>query len=322
MANEKATASKAQTDATKEVETTNTTATKSRRGVGSARGTQRLKFSHEHAKQNGLFVGHLAKVEVTTIKIGEETTGLPSFNGMEIPRLALTFASNEQEINKRRYVSLSFTAVESNVNTIPGGKEEWKVNAIFDWFKHIIDVYVLKGKDITPEIEDALALPFEDFDDEGEFISLETEEVVAGWKVLFENFENLLNRGKDGESYILKSDGKPYPIWMKLLRATKNKKKNTWQNVNGGELGFPTFVGEGCIELFTQNQSPSIRLDAVKESIIPRETDKAKAPNMPNMGGSMGGVPMGDFPPMGGMGDGAFGNPNAVNNSDDDDMPF
>lgn len=55
----------------------------SRRGIGTARGTTRLKFSHEQAKQNGLFLGHLDSVAVTMIQIGEDKTGMPSFNGLE-----------------------------------------------------------------------------------------------------------------------------------------------------------------------------------------------------------------------------------------------
>ena len=120
-----------------------------RRGIASARGTQRLKFSHELAKPNGLFIAHLDSVVVSKILIGEDKTGLPSFNGLQIPRIAITFASNEPEAAKRHYVTISFTAVESNVDTIPGGKKEWQVNAVLDWFKHILNVYVLKGRELT-----------------------------------------------------------------------------------------------------------------------------------------------------------------------------
>ena len=68
-----------------------------RRGVAAARGTTRLKFTHELAKQNGLFIGHLESVTVSMIQIGEDKTGMPSFNGLEIPKIVLTFASNETE---------------------------------------------------------------------------------------------------------------------------------------------------------------------------------------------------------------------------------
>lgn len=276
-----------------------------RRGIGSARGTTRLKFTHELAKPNGLFVGHLDTVTVSTIKIGEDTTGMPSFNGLEIPKIVLTFASNEEDVNKRHFVSLTFTAVESNVNTIPAGKEEWKVNAVFDWFKHILNIFVLKGRELTEAEEEALSLPFEDFDENGEYVSLEPETVIAGWKTLFENFENILNRGRDGEPYFKSKDGKSINLWMKLIRYTKNGKKG-WQPINNGELAFPTFVGEGCIELYKNGVPASIRVNPIRECIIPMNIDKPKAPNTPApvmMGGMnmpvMGGVPVAD-PMMGG----------------------
>lgn len=291
----------------------------SRRGIGTARGTTRLKFSHEQAKNNGLFIGHLDNVDITTLTIGEDTTGMPSFNGLEIPRLNITFASNEEDANKRRYSVLQFSAVESNANTIPGGKEEWKINAILDWVKHLLNVYILKGRELTEEEEISLSLPFEDFDETGEYVPVEPEEVIAGWRVFFENFENIMNRSReDGPVYKTK-DNKIIAIWMKLIRYAKSRKKG-WTPVNNGELAFPTFVGEGCIEIFKQNTPPSIRLNSISEAIIPMNIEKAKAPNAGSPGGvyggpGMGGVPVGD--PMGG----GFGSED-LNNQAADDMPF
>ena len=291
-----------------------------RRGVAAARGTTRLKFSHEQAKQNGLFIGHLESVVVSMIQIGEDKTGMPSFNGLEIPKIVLTFASNDPEVSKRNYVSLQFTAVESNANTIPGGKDEWKVNTVFDWFKHILNVYVLKGRELTEDEANALTLSFEDFDEQGEYVPVEPEDVVAGWKTLFENFENIINRGRDGQPYYKSKDGKYIPVWIKLLRYIKTGKKG-WQPVNNGDLAFPSFVGEGCIEVYKQNTPPSIRIDSIKEAIIPMNVEKAKAPNMPTpgMGGvaapAMGGVPVVD--PMVGA-----GNFNGIATEAVDDMPF
>ena len=291
-----------------------------RRGVAAARGTTRLKFSHEQAKQNGLFIGHLESVAVSMIQIGEDKTGMPSFNGLEIPKIVLTFASNDPEVSKRNYVSLQFTAVESNANTIPGGKDEWKVNSVFDWFKHILNVYVLKGRELTEDEANALTLSFEDFDEQGEYVPVEPEDVVAGWKTLFENFENIINRGRDGQPYYKSKDGKYIPVWIKLLRYIKTGKKG-WQPINNGDLAFPSFVGEGCIEVYKQNTPPSIRVDSVKEAIIPMNVEKAKAPNMPTpgMGGvaapAMGGVPVVD--PMVGA-----GNFNGIATEAAEDMPF
>lgn len=289
-----------------------------RRGIGTARGTTRLKFTHELAAANGLFLGHLDNVAVSMIKIGEDKTGMPSFNGLEIPKITITFASNEEDVNKRHYITLTFTATESNTNTIPGGKDEWKVNTVFDWFKHILNVYVLKGRELTDEETNALSLPFMDFDENGEYVSIEPEEVIAGWKAVFDNFENILNRGREGQPYFKTKDGKNITVWIKLLRYIKNKKSG-WQPVNNGDLSFPAFVGEGCIELYVKNTIPSIRLDRVKEAIMPMNIEKPKAPNMPNpnaMGmGMAGGIPVND-PIMGGEN---YGN---IGMEASEDMPF
>lgn len=263
----------------------------SRRGLGSARGTARLKFGNDQAKPNGLFLGHLEEVKYSTITIGEDKTGMPSFNGFEIPKLTLTFASNEEDPNKRHYVSKTFTAVESNVNTIPGGKEEWKVNSVFDWLKHVLNVYYLKGRELTDEEATALSLTFEDFDEQGEYISVDTEIVINAWKVLFENFENIMNRGKDGKPVYHDKNNKFIPVWLKLLRYVKSRK--SWTPINNGDLSFPQFVGEGCIEIYQQNATPSIKIDLVKETILIMNVEKPKTPNMPAVGGMapmMGGV--------------------------------
>lgn len=291
-----------------------------RRGIGTARGTTRLKFSHEQANRNGLFIGHLDSVVVSMIQIGDDKTGMPSFNGLEIPKLTITFASNEEDANKRHYQTLTFTAIESNANTIPGGKEEWKVNSVFDWLKHILNVYVLKGRDLTDDEAAALSLSFEDFDEQGEYVSIEPENVIAGWKTLFENFENIMNRGRDGQPYYKSKDGKNIAVWLKMLRYIKTTKKG-WNPINNGDLSFPSFVGEGCIEIYKQNTPPSIRVDSVKEAIIPMNIEKPKQPNMPapgmaaGMAPAMGGVPVTD--PM--VGAGNFG---GIVTEAAEDMPF
>lgn len=290
------------------------------RGIGTARGTTRLKFSHEQANRNGLFIGHLDSVVVSMIQIGDDKTGMPSFNGLEIPKLTITFASNEEDANKRHYQTLTFTAVESNANTIPGGKEEWKVNSVFDWLKHILNVYVLKGRDLTDDEVAALSLSFEDFDEQGEYVSIEPENVIAGWKTLFENFENIMNRGRDGQPYYKSKDGKNIAVWLKMLRYIKTNKKG-WNPINNGDLSFPSFVGEGCIEIYKQNTPPSIRVDSVKEAIIPMNIEKPKQPNMlapgmaAGMAPAMGGVPVTD--PM--VGAGNFG---GIATEAAEDMPF
>lgn len=286
----------------------------SRRGLGSARGTARLKFGNDQAKPNGLFLGHLEEVKYSTITIGEDKTGMPSFNGFEIPKLTLTFASNEEDPNKRHYVSKTFTAVESNVNTIPGGKEEWKVNSVFDWLKHVLNVYYLKGRELTDEEATALSLTFEDFDEQGEYVSVDTEIVINAWKVLFENFENIMNRGKDGKPVYHDKNNKFIPVWLKLLRYVKSRK--SWTPINNGDLSLPQFVGEGCIEIYQQNTIPSIKIDLVKETILIMNVEKPKTPNTPAVGGMA--------PMMGGVAIDQTMNPMGTDISSQtiDDMPF
>lgn len=286
----------------------------SHRGLGSARGTARLKFGNDQAKPNGLFLGHLEEVKYSTITIGEDKTGMPSFNGFEIPKLTLTFASNEEDPNKRHYVSKTFTAVESNVNTIPGGKEEWKVNSVFDWLKHVLNVYYLKGRELTDEEVTALSLTFEDFDEQGEYVSVDTEIVINAWKVLFENFENIMNRGKDGKPVYHDKNNKFIPVWLKLLRYVKSRK--SWTPINNGDLSLPQFVGEGCIEIYQQNAIPSIKIDLVKETILIMNVEKPKTPNMPAVGGMA--------PMMGGVAIDQTMNPMGTDISSQtiDDMPF
>lgn len=286
----------------------------SRRGLGSARGTARLKFGNDQAKPNGLFLGHLEEVKYSTITIGEDKTGMPSFNGFEIPKLTLTFASNEEDPNKRHYVSKTFTAVESNVNTIPGGKEEWKVNSVFDWLKHVLNVYYLKGRELTDEEVTALSLTFEDFDEQGEYVSVDTEIVINAWKVLFENFENIMNRGKDGKPVYHDKNNKFIPVWLKLLRYVKSRK--SWTPINNGDLSLPQFVGEGCIEIYQQNAIPSIKIDLVKETILIMNVEKPKIPNTPAVGGMA--------PMMGGVAIDQTMNPMGTDISSQtiDDMPF
>lgn len=256
-----------------------------RRGIATARGTQRLKFNHTDAKQNGLFLAHLDNVEVKMIKIGEESTGMPSFNGLEIPRISFYFTSNEADEAKRKHAILSFTAVESNADTYENGKSAWKVSVVFDWLLHLYKTFILKGREFTEEEADKLALSFIDVDEDGQYVPVASETVIEAWTQLFNNVENDFNRGKDGKPYYKTADNKFIPTWIKLIRYNKTK-KNGWTALQNGDLVFPTFVGEGCVEIFKPNEMPAIKLNVTTECITPKDIDskKPQAPNMPSMG--------------------------------------
>lgn len=264
-----------------------------RRGISNeTQGTSRLRFSHTDAKPNGLFVGHLEDVQLTKVDIKEDSAGMPSFRGIELNRLVLTFASNDEDKAKRRYQTLSFMPVESNVNTIPGGKEEWKVTRIFNYLKHILDVYVLRGGAMTPDMENALTLDFEDFDENGEYCQIAPEAVAAGWNKLFANFFNLFFTAKEGAPAWKTKDGKFIPVWIKLIRYIKAGQKG-WTEIDRGNLAFPTYPGEGVLEVYVQNTAPTIKLDATREAIRPMNIEKNKKPNLQIPGAPGGGVDMG-----------------------------
>lgn len=272
---------------------------KLRRGItNETRATSRLKFDERRDanRTNGLFVGHLDNVEVKWVTIGEEVQGLPQFAGQNIPVLVLTFASNHEDINQRRYVEHRMMPAESNALTIPGGKDAWKVDSVFNWMKHVLNVFVLKNREMTEEEEDALTLPFSDFDEQNQYVPVEVEEVIGGWRAVFENFVAILDN--NGKPYYKNEKGGILPIWMKLLRFTKVNKE--WQAVirgksTFGDLGFTNFVGEGCIELYKQDTAPTLKIDISKESITYKETKK---PSTPSLAPGQGVVPMG-MPAMG-----------------------
>lgn len=264
---------------------------KARRGVSNAtQATSQLKFHEKDAAQNGLFIGHLDSVSVEWSVNAEGKM----FTGLKCPRLSLHFASNHSNPQEQRHVYQSIMPVESNVDTIPGGKEEWKVNNALNWIKYILDIFYLKGRMLTEKEEEALTLPFEDFDENGEYVAVEPEEILKGYAFIFNNTVAMLNgtfnaaEGETPKPCYKDGNGKPISVWMKLLRH--KKVKGEWKNVGtNGDLGFDSFIGAGVIEIQKPNTPPAIlRLDISKESITPKETKKT-----PTVGVPMGGVMMG-----------------------------
>ena len=297
------------------------TVKKVRRGVSNqTKAVTQLRFHEKDAStQNGLFIGHLDSVSVDWSVNAEGK----QFTGEKVPHVTLHFASNHPSASEQRHVYYTLNCVESNVNTIPGGSEEWKVNNIFNWMKHILDVYYLKGREMTEDEEFALSLPFTDYDDEGNYIVVEIDDVIAGYAYIFNNFAAMMNGQfnlKDGETpkpCYKTADGKFIPAWLKLLRH--KKVKGEWKNVaQNGELGFDSFIGNGVVELIRKDMPPAVlRVDLAKESITPKETKKAPSIGAANSGiAAMGGVMAGAPMSMGTSVNGAFAE------AADNEMPF
>ena len=271
-----------------------------RRGVSNAtKAVSHLKFHEKDAAANGLFVGQLSDVRVESSVNADGKT----FTGLEVPRLTFEFTSCHANVNEKRYVYQTLFPVESNVDTIPEGKDEWRVNAVLAWIKHILDVFYLKGRELTPAEEDSLSLDFIDYEENNgiiEYVSVEPETVLAAYKKLFETAAAMMNGSyadKDkeatGKACYKDANGKSIPVWMKLLRYVKNK-KGDWTAVSRGELSFPSFVGEGCLELMKAKEFPKvIRIDVTKESITPKEVKKTPTIGTQAMPGMSGVMPMG-----------------------------
>ena len=89
------------------------------------------------------------------------------------------------------------------------------------------------------------------------------------------------------------------------------------------ELAFPAFVGEGAIEIYRKDAAPELKLNTLKECVLPKNIEKPKQPNFqaPMMGGNMGimgGATM--VNPAAG-----FGTPSGINDISveaADDIPF
>lgn len=292
---------------------------KLRRGVSNqTQAVSQLRFHEKDAAQNGLFLGILDEVRVDWSVNADGK----SFTGMKMPRLTFHFTSPHSNPNERRHVYHTLFPVESNIDTIPGGSKEWQVNQLFNWIKHMLDVFYLKGRQLTPEEENALSLPFEDYDDEGNFIVVDPEVVLAGYAAVFNSAAQMLNgqfnlaEGEVAKPCYKDANGKPYILWMKLLRHKKDRKRG-WINVGqNGELAFDSFIGAGAVEIQKPNTPPAIlRIDLAKESITPKDTESKPTIGGQGPVGQFGGVVAGASTIMPSGDAGAF-------NAAGEDMPF
>lgn len=286
---------------------------KNRRGVNNqTQAVTQLRFHEKDAAPNGLFIAELSDVKVDWSINAEAKT----FTGIKVPRLTFEFTSTHAKAAEKRHAYYTLFPVESNVNTIPGGTDEWKVNQVLNGIKHLLDVFYLKGRLMTEEEEDMLALNFSDIDDEGNYVPVDPQEVANAYGVLFNNVANifagrtLVNEGETPKPIYKDKDGKFIRCWIKLIRAKKIK--GDWKNVgNNGELSFDPFINNGFVELQNGNNPPTIlRLELSKESITPKEVKKT--PNIPGMGGVM----IGDTVP------GGMPSDMSAYAAAQDDMPF
>ena len=280
---------------------------KARRGVSNqTQAVAQLRYHEKDAAPNGLFIGHLEEVRVDWSVNADGG----AFTGIKVPRVTLHFASEHKTATEQRHVYQNIFPQPSNVDTIPGGKDSWRVDNVFNWIKHILDVYYLKGRDMTPAEEDALSLNFVDYEEDGTgyaYIPVDAEkDVIPAYRTLFENFVAMMNGqfglaiGEVAKPCYKTADGKFIPAWLKLLRHKKGtgSRKGEWLNVGqNGELAFDGFIGNGVVELMKKDMPPTVlRLDLAKESITPKEVKKAPTIGAPGTAMPGGGVMAGEMP--------------------------
>ena len=287
---------------------------KNRRGVSNqTQAVAQLKFHEKDAAPNGLFIGHLEDVRVDWSVNADGG----AFAGIKCPRVTLHFASEHKNESEKRHVYQTLFPQPSSVDTIPGGKDAWRVDNVFNWIKHILDVYYLKGREMTAEEEDALTLGFCDYEENNgvfEYVPVDTEnDVIPAYRTLFDNFVAMMNGtfnladGEVAKPCYKTADGKFIPAWLKLIRH--KKRKNEWVNAGqNGDLAFDGFIGNGVVELMKKDMPPTVlRLDLSKESITPKEVKKqptigTPGTNMTGGGVTIDGMPMGNAPENGAFG--------------------
>ena len=103
---------------------------KNRRGVSNqTQAVAQLKFHEKDAAPNGLFIGHLEEVRVDWSTNADGG----AFTGISIPRVTLHFASEHKIATEQRHVYQTIFPQPSNVDTIPGGKDAWRVDNVLNW---------------------------------------------------------------------------------------------------------------------------------------------------------------------------------------------
>lgn len=251
-------------------------------------------------KTTGLFVGALEDVKVDYMDFKDGDDSKSTFKGLKVPRLSFHFSSLDVNASQRAHVYKTFTPVESTVNTMPGGTEAWKVEgAILGYIKHFLDVYFLKGRELTESEVESLILPLDDVTEDGEFNPLEQEEVVKAYETLFVNVAKLFNTGNAGKPVYKSDKGTPIITWLKLLSCYKAK--NAWKHIDNGNLGFSSFVGEGVIEIKKDGSAPLMVINGAIESVSNKVEAKApttlpQIPGIPSVGAFTSASPIGASP--------------------------
>jgi hypothetical protein len=212
------------------------------------------------AVNKGLVVTFIKSVEVVDVEVSNADGAWKDFDGHKVPKLVINFIEIPSIKGK---VAGSYPWTMSPIPHIPNSTTyDWWFDSNQQMIKHFIDAFI--GADnFKDEYEKLLSI---DLDDTKE---LPVETVLDAHRKFYEGVATVFNGdGKKLESIFKDKDGNSYPVWTKLLLYVKNNK------VNGGNFGFPSYPGDGVIELVRKGYEPSISIKIAKgESIIPRDTN-------------------------------------------------
>lgn len=242
------------------------------------RSASQKKFKPSPDRHNGLCIGALTDVTVTTADIKEESS-MATFRNQKIPRLNFVFESRlDPEGVKGSVYIHSFLALEHTPESLLDGKDGglWRWNQVTQTVKHLLEVY----RNYVPFTEDELKKLVVDFEDEvdGVFKEQPVEVVLAAYTKFFNNIVSLFK--PDDKAIYKDVNGKDRVVWMKLLLDIKG------YAINNDDYGFAGFPGEGLIELHIQGVEPSLIINISKgENIEPRAKGAAPA-NAPAGGGN------------------------------------
>ncbi len=197
----------------------------------------------------GLCLATLTGVELGTAEIKNDSSWV-DFQGKVIPRI--TFIFTEKVASKDKEEGMYFRSFSAYPDVF-NPDNEWQWNTLSQTLKHFIDV--LSENEFKDEYAALLDLKLE------EEKSYEVDDQIKVWQSFFDGVIKVF-RGS-------KKEGLPELIgkivWMKLLLDVKGRQ------VNNGDFGLSGFPGDGVIELYKENISPTIRINISKgENIMPK----------------------------------------------------
>lgn len=209
--------------------------------------TNKLKFK-PIPEFNNLCLGHLEDVRVEVNEVpkvndkGQESTW--EYAGLNIPQLVFEFKNDpykEEKVVERFYFHREriIGSLTKNGDQIDSKILESLYGSMWDRIKHIHDAYSSMPnykpfEDDIPEIDETAP----------------SETRVQQFTKFFNFVAAAFNKGKDDKTPIYKKNGANITMNMKLVAEYKE----------GKYLAFPTFVGEGFIEVHVTGVEPTIEL--------------------------------------------------------------